>query len=64
MNMLKALDYIIYGGSEALISHQDILQEIDQVNVVVDLVQPSIFKEGKFRIGQPDKELNVIVSIV
>ena len=61
--MLESLEHIIDRGPEPRVPHQDILQEVDQVDVVVDLVQTAILKQVQLRLGQPHKEPDKLISV-
>ena len=63
MHVLKSLQDVVYSWSEARVSHQDVLQEVDQVDVIVDLLEPTIFKQIQLRLCQPHKEVDVLVGI-
>lgn len=61
--MLEPLDYILDRWSKAHVSHEYILQKIDQVNVVIDHLQLVLGQQHLSLRCQLHVELDVVFSI-
>ena len=61
--MLKTFQDVVDCGSQARISDQDVLEEVDQVDVVVDAIKLAVLEEVELRLGQPHEEPCILIGI-
>ena len=61
--MLEAFHDIFNAGAQPWISHEHVLHEIDEVNIIADLIELVLSEEGLARPGHSKMKLEIVGGV-